>query len=268
MLNKIQVFENAEFGKVRVVEVDGQPWFVGKDVAGNLGYQNLSRDINRHVDPEDRRNYRNGTSEINNRGMTIINESGLYSLVLLSKLPRAKEFKRWVTADILPTIRKHGAYIAPDTLKRMREDQTFTGDLLKVLTEAQEINQALVGFVEVMRPKADYYDAILQCPYALPVTIIAKDYGMTAQEFNILLYSLGIQFRCHKTWVLYARYADLGYTLTKTRLVKGEQVPIHTQWTQLGRQFLYARLKQYGILPKAQTLMAEPMQAERQGTCL
>jgi len=266
MQNKVQIFENQEFGEIRVVEVDGQPWFVGKDVADVLGYANYRQALKSNVDKEDK-----GVHSMDTLGgkqkITTINESGLYCLILSSKLPTAKAFKRWVTADILPSIRKHGAYIVPDTLKRMREDQSFAGDLLKVLTDAQKINQALVGFVEVMRPKADYYDAIVQCPYALPVTIIAKDYGMTAQEFNILLYSLGIQFRCHKTWVLYAKYADLGYTLTKTRLVKDEQVPIHTQWTQAGRRFLYERLKQYGILPTAQMLMAGSVQTELQGTC-
>ena len=111
MNNQLQIFENEEFGKVRVLELDGQPWFVGKDVTDILGYGNGSRDINRHVDAEDRRNYRNGTSEINNRGITIINESGLYALILSSKLPSAKRFKRWVTSEVLPTIRKHGAYM-------------------------------------------------------------------------------------------------------------------------------------------------------------
>ena len=104
MNNQLQVFENEEFGKVRVLEIDGQPWFVGKDVTDILGYGNGSRDINRHVDAEDRRNYRNGTSEINNRGITIISESGLYALILSSKLPSAKRFKRWVTSEVLPTM--------------------------------------------------------------------------------------------------------------------------------------------------------------------
>ena len=102
--NQIQQFHNEEFGNIRVIEIDGQPWFVGRDVSEALGYGNGSRDINRHVDPEDRRNYRNGTSEINNRGVTIINESGLYSLILSSKLPSAKRFKRWVTSEVLPSI--------------------------------------------------------------------------------------------------------------------------------------------------------------------
>lgn len=109
-MNNIQVFNNPEFVDIRTVEIDGEPWFVGKDVADNLGYQNGSRDINRHVDEEDRQNYQNGTFE-SNRGLTIINESGLYSLILSSKLPSARRFKHWVTSEVLPAIRKTGAYV-------------------------------------------------------------------------------------------------------------------------------------------------------------
>ena len=110
MDNNIKVFENSEFGKVRTVILNDEPWFIGKDVTDILGYQNGSRDINRHVDEDDRQNYQNGTFE-SNRGMTIINESGLYSLILSSKLESAKAFKHWVTSEVLPTIRKTGGYI-------------------------------------------------------------------------------------------------------------------------------------------------------------
>ena len=111
-MNDIKIFENAEFGSVRTLEVNGEPYFVGKDVADILGYQNGSRDINRHVDTEDRADVaiHDGSQ---NRNMTIINESGLYSLILSSKLPKAKEFKHWVTSEVLPSIRKTGSYAIP-----------------------------------------------------------------------------------------------------------------------------------------------------------
>ena len=112
-ISEVTIFSDnlhPEFGNLRGLTIDGEPWFVGKDVAEALGYQNGSRDINRHVAEEDRQNYRNGTFE-SNRGMTIINESGLYSLILSSKLESAKVFKHWVTAEVLPTIRKTGGYI-------------------------------------------------------------------------------------------------------------------------------------------------------------
>lgn len=109
MENKITVFENQEFGKVRTIILDGVPYFVGKDVADILGYQNGSRDINAHVDEEDKLKYRISTAG-QMREQTIINESGLYSLILSSKLPAAKKFKRWVTSEVLPAIRKTGSY--------------------------------------------------------------------------------------------------------------------------------------------------------------
>ncbi len=114
-MNEIQIFNNEEFGQVRTLTINGEPWMVGKDIAAALGYENGSRDINRHVDDEDRKvitsqNYQNGTLEIPNRGMTIINESGLYSLIFGSKLESAKRFKRWVTSEVLPAIRKTGRY--------------------------------------------------------------------------------------------------------------------------------------------------------------
>jgi len=114
-MNEMQIFENREFGKVRTITIDGESWFIGKDVAEALGYENGSRDINRHVDEEDRKtitsqNYQNGTLEIPNRGLTIINESGLYSLIFGSKLEGAKRFKHWVTSEVLPAVRKTGSY--------------------------------------------------------------------------------------------------------------------------------------------------------------
>lgn len=107
-MKDLRIFENNEFGSVRIIDINNEPWFIGKDITDILGYQNGSRDINRHVDEDDRLNYQNGTLE-SNRGLTIINESGLYSLILSSKLLNAKEFKRWVTSEVLPSIRKQGA---------------------------------------------------------------------------------------------------------------------------------------------------------------
>lgn len=110
-MNNLQIFNSPDFGQIRTIQKNGEPWFVGKDVADILGYQNGSRDVNRHVDEDDRQNYQNGTFE-SNRGLTIINESGLYSLILSSKMPKAKEFKRWVTSEVIPAIRKTGKYEA------------------------------------------------------------------------------------------------------------------------------------------------------------
>lgn len=114
-MQELEIFKNEEFGEIRVTAIDGEPWFVGKDIADILEYRNGSRDINRHIDEEDRRKSMifDGNQ---NKETIIINESGLYSLILSSKLPNAKKFKRWITTDILPTIRKTGGYVNNDDL--------------------------------------------------------------------------------------------------------------------------------------------------------
>lgn len=145
-MNEIFNFHGQE---VRTLTIDDEPWFVGKDVADILGYQNGSRDINRHVDDEDRQNYQNGT--FGNRGVTVINESGLYSLILSSKLPQAREFKRWVTSEVLPAIRKQGGFIREDLdedafialftgQKKLREQQATMLEDIDYLKSEQPIH--------------------------------------------------------------------------------------------------------------------------------
>lgn len=112
-MNQLQIFENPEFGAVRTVEIDGEVWLVGKDVADDLGYQNGSRDINRHVDEEDRKKMMIFDGNQNKEAI-VINESGLYALVLSSKLPTARKFRHWVTSEVLPSIRKTGSYTQPN----------------------------------------------------------------------------------------------------------------------------------------------------------
>lgn len=164
-MNELQTF-NFEENKVRSLLIDNEPWFVGKDVADILGYQNGSRDINRHVDEEDRQNYQNGTSEINNRGMTIINESGLYSLVLSSKLPSAKKFKRWVTSEVLPALRKTGQY----QVKELSGSELMA----KALIEAQSVLAAKDKVIEEMKPKVVFADAVATSHTSILVGELAK----------------------------------------------------------------------------------------------
>lgn len=211
-MNNIQVFNNPEFGDIRTVEIDGEPWFVGKDVADNLGYQNGSRDINRHVDEEDRQNYQNGTFE-SNRGLTIINESGLYSLILSSKLPSARRFKHWVTSEVLPAIRKHGIYATEDVTDKILNNPEFGIELLTKYKEERDKRRFLSEqvltqqkLIAELQPKADYVNQILKSTSSVKTTQIAKDYGMSARAFNKLLYELGIQYRVGDQWVLYAKY--------------------------------------------------------------
>lgn len=247
--NEIILFRHEEFGEIRTLNIDGEPWFVGKDVADILKYKNTKDAISTHVDEEDKRiiqRSENTTFEIPTRGLTIINESGLYSLILSSKLPSAKKFKRWVTAEVLPSLRKHGAYFTAETLHKTMSDPRELAKLLTALADEKDKLEEENAFLAV---KANYYDRILYSKNSVPVTQIAKDYGMTAIAFNKMLHEYGIQYSLRKSWVLYAEYANLGYTQSRTYTIDEDKAVMHTCWTQKGRIFLYNFLKERGVLP-------------------
>jgi len=256
MTNEVTTFTNAEFGTVRTVTIGNEPWFVGKDVAGILEYQNGSRDINRHVDEDDRQKLM--VFDGNQMKETIvINESGLYSLILSSKLPTAKRFKHWVTSEVLPSIRKHGLYAIDDILAN--PDIAIAS--LQELKAEREKRQQLENTVAVqtqqiaeMKPKVSYYDVVLNCKDLVAISVIAKDYGWSAKRMNKWLHEKGIQFRQPSgIWLLYQQYADKGYTSTKTTTFTGSDgeihTAVHTYWTQAGRLFIYERMKADSNLP-------------------
>lgn len=255
-MNDLQVF-NYEGASVRVIDRDGEPWFVGKDVAEVLGYRNGSRDINRHVDDEDRMKEMvfDGNQD---KESILINESGLYSLILSSHLPSARQFKRWVTAEVMPSIRKRGIYATPVTIERILSDPDLGIRLLTELKEEREKIAALETTVAVqtqqiaeMNPKATYYDTVLQCKDLVTITRIAKDFRLSAQALNKILCEKKVQYKQGDMWVLYQRYAEKGYTQSKTYTygTENEHAKMHTLWTQAGRLFIYDLLKADGILP-------------------
>ena len=176
-MNDLKIFINEQFGTIRTVEIDGEPWFVGKDVAVALGYSNTKDAISTHVDNEDKRiiqRSENATLEIPNRGMTIINESGVYSLVIGSKLPDAKKFKHWITHDVIPSIRKHGAYMTPDTLDKMIASPEFGIRLLTELKTEREKNKVLSEKVEADKPKVLFAEAVETAKTSILVGELAK----------------------------------------------------------------------------------------------
>ncbi len=246
--NEIILFKHEEFGEIRTLNIDGEPWFVGKDVALTLGHKAAPDALKKHVDPEDKLSRRFADSG-QNREMYIINESGLYSLILSSKLPSAKKFKRWVTSEVLPSLRKHGAYITAETLHKTMSDPRELAKLLTTLADEQEKRRKLEEENAFLSVKASYYDRILHSKNAVPVTQIAKDYGMSAVAFNRMLHDYGVQYQIRKSWVLYAEFANLGYTQSITYSINDDKAVMHTCWTQKGRIFLYNFLKEHGILP-------------------
>lgn len=171
-MNQLQHFD-FKGQQVRMVLFDNEPMFVGKDVADILGYQNGSRDVNTHVEKEDRLKYQIGTSG-QAREMTIINESGLYSLVISSKLPTAKEFKHWVTHEVLPSIRKHGAYMTPETIEKAIYDPDFIINLATQLKNEQAKTAALKADNETMKPKALFADAVATSHTSILIGDLAK----------------------------------------------------------------------------------------------
>ena len=251
MTNEVRVF-NFENSEIRTTVIDGTPHFVGKDVAEILGYKRTADAIASHVDSEDK-----GVGEIETPGgvqkLVVINESGLYSLVLSSKLPSAKKFKRWVTNDVLPDIRKHGAYLSNDKIEEILTDPETIISLAQQVKDERAKNALLTQQVAESRPKADYYDKIMQSTSLVTITQIAKDYGWSAKQMNDKLHELGVQYKIGGQWVLYSKYQDKGYTFSHTVDITKKDgstdVKMNTKWTQKGRLFIYNLLKENDILP-------------------
>lgn len=252
-MTNLEVFKNEEFGEVRTVLINNEPYFVGKDVALILGYTNPQKALRDHIDEEDKT--RNESFTVNGTQRILINESGLYSLILSSKLPNAKKFKHWVTSEVLPAIRKHGMYAIDDlianpdlgiaALNALKEEREKNKKLEeKTMIQSQQISE--------MIPKASYYDVVLNCKDLVSIGSIAKDYGWSAKKMNKILHEKGIQFKQGEIWLLYQKYAEKGYTSTKTHTYldsDGQHMKVHTYWTPKGRLFIYDLLKKDDIYP-------------------
>lgn len=263
--NGLQIF-NFESDTIRTVLIEDEIWFVGKDVCEAFGDTNYRRSLAKIDDDE------KGVSHIATPGglqqMTSVNESGLYSLLFAmqpqktntglnaskevqERMDKLKRFKRWVTHEVLPSIRKTGSYSIQKSLPK-----TYA-EALRELADTVEENETLklqntqqAQIIEEMEPKASYYDNILQSKDAVPITFIAKDYGMTATAMNKLLHDLNVQYKMSDVWLLYKEYSSYGYTKSKTHKLENGRSVMHTNWTQKGRLFIYDLLKREGILPE------------------
>lgn len=258
MNNGLQIFNNAEFGSVRTLQIDGKPYFVANDVAKALGYVETAKAVRTHC---------KGVSEMDipsNGGiqkMKIIPEGDIYRLVIKSQLPSAERFESWVFDEVLPSIRKNGGYIAGQ--ENLSDDELLAKAVMvaqKKITERdakiKELESSVQNMDRVineMKPKANYVDVILKNPSTVLVTQIAQDYGMSAKTFNRKLKELRIQRKVGEQWILYSDYLGHGYTHSKTiDIVRSNGMPdvrMQTEWTQKGRLFLYEELKKHGIYP-------------------
>lgn len=253
-MNEMRIFENEQFGKVRTVVRDGEPWFVAADVCRAL---EIDRSQSRRLDEDEK-----GVYSIHTPGgaqdVTIVNEPGLYSLVLRSRKPEAKAFKRWITHEVIPSIRKTGGYIAGEN--QMSDDELVARALLmlKKKLEARnlELDQARGEIrekdaqIQRLAPKASYCDLVLQAKEAVPISLIAKDYGMSARTLNAMLHDMRIQYKVDDVWLLYQPLTKKGYTKSVTYLTDSGVLAMRTLWTQKGRMFLYEKLKEKGVLPE------------------
>lgn len=247
-MNQLQIFSNAEFGNVRVVIIDGEPYFVGTDVATALGYTNPQKALRDHVPEKFKRTERIVHPQGGAQDTIVISEGGMYKLVMRSRLPNAEKFSDWTCEEVLPSIRKTGVYVNPAA--------QITPDLLRNIADALEQRDkkitVLSNQVAELTPKATYYDVILNCKDVVSISKIAKDYGMSGKAFNRLLSKLAVQFYQGGIWLLYQKYAKLGWTQTKTHTYIADGVThcrVHTYWTQKGRLGLYDLLKANGYLP-------------------
>ena len=194
-MNELQIFKNPEFGEIRTVEINNEPWFVGKDVASVLGYANTRKALADHIDDEDKLDGVTIRDPIGReQNPVIINESGLYSLILSSKLPTAKKFKHWVTSEVLPTIRKHGAYMTPETLQEAILNPDMMIQLCQQLKAEQDknaalkvVNSRLTVDNQIMQPKADYFDELVERNLNTGIRETAKLLGIGQKEFVAFL---------------------------------------------------------------------------------
>ncbi|MBR4031103.1 MAG: phage antirepressor KilAC domain-containing protein [Clostridia bacterium] len=244
MDTNLTVFNHADFGNVRAIGDSENPRFCLADVCKVLELPQVAKVVQRLEDEVLSRH-----PIVDNLGRTqemyFINEDGLYDVILDSRKPNAKKFRKWLTSEVIPSIRKTGLYINPNApidpnfLRRIADELEAKDKQIATLTEEKA----------KLKPKADYCDLILQSKEALPVTVIAKDYGMSAKAFNNLLHEMNIQFKSGKTWVLYQLYAGLGYVKSVTTVAGNGFVATINYWTQKGRMFLYNILKKANILP-------------------
>lgn len=250
-MNELKIFENQEFGKIRSLMVNNEPYFVAKDICDILEIKNTTQAIQR-LDEDERTMFNIGRQGETNT----VNEYGLYNLILASRKPEAKAFKKWITHEVIPSIRKNGMYATnelldnPDLAIKVFEQLKQEREEKKKLQLENAQQKQMIG---ELKPKADYVDTILQNKGLVTITAIAKDYGMSGEKMNEKLHNLGVQYKQSNQWLLYSKYHDNGYTHSETISLKHKDgtpfVKMLTKWTQKGRLFLYELLKNNGLVP-------------------
>lgn len=272
MEQAIQIFSNPQFGEIRTAGTADKPLFCLSDLCKAVELTNPSS-VKQRLEKEDTQlvdlHALNGGQEIiGNSVATFVTETGFYEVLLASSSPKVRPFRRWVTGEVLPSIRKTGGYIAATT--DMTDEEIMAKALLVAKSTIERRDQRIKELesenkqqscqiaemskaIDAMQPKADYYDMILNNKSTVLVTQIAQDYGMSAKAFNKMLADMGVQRKVGGQWILYAPHYSNGYVQSKpitiTRTNGVQDVKYLSEWTQKGRLFLYDLLKENGILP-------------------
>lgn len=248
-MESLKVFSNPQFGEIRTIIENSEPHFSAADICKALGYTNPRKSVADHVDSRDvtkRDTLTNGGIQ----QLTYINESGMYALIFGSKLETAREFKYWVTSEVLPSIRKHGAYATEQTIENMLANPENAIKMLTALKEERTKRQIAERVIEVqetqlkeLAPKAEYADKVLQSTETYATTRIAQELGMSAIALNKKLHEKRIQRKVDGQWVLYAQFIDKGFAKSNTvHFPKSDGTTgsnTQTVWTEKGRHFIH-----------------------------
>lgn len=250
-MNNLQIFNSEQFGRMRVIMADDKPMFLANDVARSLGYANPRDAINKHCKGVAKRDTPT-TSGV--QTVSYIPESDVYRLVMRSKLPQAEQFQDWVCEEVLPTIRKHGAYL---TEQRVEEVLTDPDTIIKIATQLKEERAARQRLAEqnelhkqqlqIAAPKVQYYNEVLMSSSTYTANQVAKELGMSAITLNRKLRERGVQYLQNGQWLLYSKYQGKGYTKTHTHpFVRSDGstgTAMQTVWTEAGRLFIHSLFK-------------------------
>ncbi|MBF7155732.1 phage antirepressor KilAC domain-containing protein [Bacillus albus] len=260
-MNELKKFSHNMFGNLEILIKEGKEFFPAVEVAKSLGYSKPHDAITRHCAIMGTTFYGVIDSLGRKQEKKFINEGNLYRLIVKSKLPQAEQFEKWVFEEVLPSIRKHGAYMTPKTINALLQDPDLIIGLASQLKQEQQARQVaeqknlmLTQQIAENASKITYLDQILQSKDTVTVSQIAADYGLSAQNLNKILNKEKIQYKLNDQWLLYANYRNQGYTKSKTVDVThsdgSRSVKMNTRWTQKGRLFIHELLTKRGIIPE------------------
>lgn len=258
-MNELRIFNNPEFGEIRTLEEGGKVLFCGSDVAKALGYKKPSDAVSAHCRYTAKRSIPHPQNPSKAMEMLFIPEGDIYRLAAKSELPGADKFESWIFDEVLPSLRKHGAYMTPETIEQVLTDPDTIIRLATDLKAEREQRKLLEHenvqqkqLITEYEPKIEYLDKILQSKNTLTVKQIAADYDMSAQELNKILHEEHVQYNVNGQWLLYREHQGMGYTKSKlvpiTRASGTMDSVLHTQWTQKGRLFIHNLPKERGIM--------------------